>query len=125
MQKGLGNRVRLERANNARDAGWSKVREYLGLAPDGFPWVQFSPNCKNCIRTIPDMIHDDKNPEDLSASGEDHCSDSLRYGLISLKDTPKSIISPYRSNYEKIFGIQDEKNVNVAHLPIPKRGGGY
>lgn len=71
MQDGLGTRVVLQRANNARVAGWTKIREYLGIAPDEYPWLQISPNCKNLIRVMPDMIHAEKKPEDME-EGEDH-----------------------------------------------------
>lgn len=75
MQAELGDRILMEKANNARVAGWLKMREYLSLAPDGYPWLQISPCCTNLIRTIPAMIHEDRpgrNSEDIQPDSDDH-----------------------------------------------------
>jgi len=72
MQGVFGDRINMQKANNARVPGWMKMREYMMLAPDGRPWMQVSPDCHNLIRTIPGMIHSDKKPEDMSERGEDH-----------------------------------------------------
>lgn len=110
MQIELGDRIIMEKANNARVAGWLKMREYLSLAPDGYPWWQISPVCKNLIRTLPAMIHEDRsgrNSEDIRPDGEDHCADAARYFLVSLKEVPRHPMSPYATDYEKIFGTKE------------------
>lgn len=79
----------LRRANNARVDGWTRVREYLRIWPDGRPGVVFfETGCPNLIRTIPLQLHDKLKPEDLNTKLEDHAVDALRYLLMSRNRRP-------------------------------------
>jgi phage terminase large subunit len=77
----------LIKANNDRIVGWNTVREYMKAiaGPDGqkMAKLQIWENCVNTIKTLPKLIYDDRNPEDLNSDGEDHAADALRYGLMS------------------------------------------
>ena len=75
--------VPLIRADNARIAGWQRVREYLNEADDGLPRLQIFRNCENLIRTLPMLTFDEHFAEDVSAHCEDHAPEALRYGLMS------------------------------------------
>ena len=77
------NGVPLLRADNSRVPGWQRVREYLAPMDDGFPRLMICSNCVNLIRTLPEMIYDDKNVEDIADGLEDHAPESLRYGVMS------------------------------------------
>jgi hypothetical protein len=37
------------------------------------PRLHFFDTCKNAIRTIPVLISDENNPEDIDTRSEDHC----------------------------------------------------
>jgi phage terminase large subunit len=124
MESVLKDRIIMKKANNARIPGWMKVREYLYLAPDGYPWLQISPNCVNLIRTIPNMVHDDRKKEDINLQCEDHAVDALRYLIVSLNEVPKHIITPYESNYDRIFKINRNKPSD-DQIPMPAGRGGY
>jgi hypothetical protein len=54
----------------------------LADADDGRPIIQIHSNCHNLIRTIPELINDDNDPEDIDTDGEDHAYDALTYGLM-------------------------------------------
>lgn len=126
IQSGLGDRIIMQKANNARIPGWLKVREYLSVAPDGQPWIQVSPVCENLIRTLPSAIHDERegHSEDISDKVEDHAIESLRYGLVSTNGVPRGIMnSPHLTSYEKIFGEKREASDNFTYIPISGRGG--
>jgi hypothetical protein len=69
----------LQRANHERVNGWQRVRHWLSLAPDGVPWLTIDPGCVYLLRTLPTLVHDDKNPEDIDTTKEDHAADALRY----------------------------------------------
>jgi len=75
--------VWLEKADNERVLGWTRMREFMKIQPDGKPlWMIFN-TCHNLIRTLPQMIHDDKRVEDVADGLEDHAAESCRYGLMS------------------------------------------
>jgi len=78
---------------NARVAGWARVRDFLrpveqpGPNPDDppilVPGLRVFSTCTDLIRTLPMLVHDLTDPEDLDSDGEDHAADALRYGLMS------------------------------------------
>ena len=64
--------INVEPADNRRILGWNRMREYLSPAPDGLPWWQIFETCTNLVRTLPEMVHCKRRPEDISRDGEDH-----------------------------------------------------
>ena len=75
--------VPLVKADNARVAGWQRVREYLAEADDGLPRLILFRTCENLIRTLPTLTFDEHFVEDVSGRCEDHAPEALRYGLMS------------------------------------------
>ncbi|MCP4346121.1 MAG: hypothetical protein GY795_11425 [Desulfobacterales bacterium] len=76
----------LQRANNARVDGWVRVRSYLRVderRDPPRPRLFIFDTCRNLVRTLPMLVRDEDNPEDLDTDGEDHAADSLRYALMS------------------------------------------
>lgn len=75
-----------------RKAGWALFHEYLRRAnPETGeqhpPKMRFFSTLKNAIRTIPGLVHDDHDPEDLDTSGEDHAADAVRGALEWLHES--------------------------------------
>jgi len=83
------NGVIFRRADNTRVTrdrrmgGWDQVRARLKGDADGDPMLFVFSTCRNLIRTLPVMQHDDNNPEDLNSDMEDHACDELRYACMS------------------------------------------
>lgn len=80
---------RIKLANNNRVQWWQKVREYLEPYTDPNTKqtkakLNITENCQNLIRTLPLMVHDQTNVEDLNTKTEDHAVDALRYGIMEL-----------------------------------------
>lgn len=46
--------------------------------------LQITESCPNLIRTLPAMIHDTVNVEDMNTKLEDHGPDASRYGIMEL-----------------------------------------
>jgi len=62
--------------------GWDQLR--ARLKGDGEePAIYFFSTCRDIIRTLPAMQHDDGRPEDIDTDGEDHAVDSARYAAMS------------------------------------------
>lgn len=74
--------VPLTPADNSRVAGWQTMRGYLAHGEDGTPMWQTFERCENLIRTLPTLVFDKYNNEDV-ADGEDHAAEALRYALMS------------------------------------------
>lgn len=81
------NGVSLMQADNDRVMGWGRLRAWLRLAPDGMPWIMFHPRCATTIRTIPGVVRDKGDPDDINTDGEDHPVDTVRYGIMA-RPTP-------------------------------------
>jgi hypothetical protein len=81
--------VYFRRADNSRVStpkrmgGWDQVRWRLRGEDDGDPMMFFFDHCKDVIRTLPMMQHDENRPEDLDTEGEDHAVDDTRYACMS------------------------------------------
>jgi hypothetical protein len=81
--------VYFRRADNARVStpkrmgGWDQVRWRLRGDEAGDPLIFFVDHCRDAIRTLPMMQHDDNRPEDLDTEGEDHAVDDIRYACMS------------------------------------------
>jgi hypothetical protein len=80
------------KGDNNRITGWGRMRELMTpiANADGTYWAKFtvSPACKDFIRTVPILIHDDKKVEDIDTSGEDHAADESRYAVMSRPEKP-------------------------------------
>lgn len=92
--------------DNDRVNGWARLREYLAWEIDNATgvlirppmWQMFSVDpqfpmmgCPNLIRTLPALVHDEHDPEDVDTNSEDHAPDSARYGLMT---RPKISVVP-------------------------------
>lgn len=82
-----GEKIVFGPADNDRKQGLAQVHSRLTGWNFGTEkwipgWVIF-PQCTHLIRTLPGLIHDKRNVEDVDSEGEDHCYDSIRYGLMS------------------------------------------
>lgn len=68
------------RADNSRLSGWEQIHIRF-QAPR--PLLYFLDCCEHTIRTIPELQHDETNPEDLNTEAEDHAADETRYACAS------------------------------------------
>lgn len=88
--------VPLIKCNNNRKFGWQGVHEYLkpikGLEGEQTARLQIFDCCRNLIRNLPLLQHDEKNEDDCDTEPHavTHICDSLRYYCISRPVTPKA-----------------------------------
>ena len=81
-------KVYFRRADNARVAsrgamgGWDQMRSRM--RGDGeSPMLYVFSTCKDFIRTVPTLQHDQSRAEDLDTEAEDHIADEVRYACMS------------------------------------------
>lgn len=75
--------------DNTRLAGKMQYHYRLAFDPDGAPMFQTFSTCKHFIRTIPALVYDEKNVEDIDTDGEDHIYDMCRYVLMESPISPR------------------------------------
>ena len=100
-------------ANNSRVIGWRNIAQLMHHTKDKMPnFYLIDKRCPNLERTIPDMIRDDKNPEDIDTTLEDHICDALRYALTHVQapaqPAPKKPI--LQQNIEQLLEFEDNDN---------------
>lgn len=81
--------ISIDPAKNARVPWWMLIRELLTPHVDPNtkqerPRLFITENCVNLIRTLPVLIHDKTNVEDIDTTWDDHLADALRYWLAQL-----------------------------------------
>lgn len=89
--------VRMVQADNDRVMGWGRFRHWLQRHPEGGAWLMYHPDCTYAIRTIPALVCDENNPDDIDTNGEDHAGDADRYGLMSRPTPTKYVHRPLPS----------------------------
>ena len=104
----------LQKANNERVNGWRILREYLTPYVDmnlkcQTAKLQVFSTCLNLIRTLPALIHDDHDVEDVSDKSEDHGPESIRYGVMS---RPPITVSPetVKANRKKMQDMRRRRD---------------
>ena len=77
----LSHGVPITKTDNRRVLGWLAVKDWLRVLPDGTTKINIFENCSQLIRTLPLLIHDDKNPNDAAKEPHEvtHAPDALRY----------------------------------------------
>jgi len=72
-------RVFFEKGNHDRINGKMQCHHRLAFDERGFPMFQVFSTCKHFIRTVPNLVYDETNVEDIDTDGEDHIYDEWRY----------------------------------------------
>ena len=82
--------LNIERGTKNRIQRVANLHNWLGMAPDGLPYLLFTQNCHNLIRTIPELQHNAHKgrAEDVDTENEDHLYDALTYLLGHIKFIP-------------------------------------
>lgn len=75
--------IYFDKGDNQRIAGWMQMHYRMAFDDNGYPMMYIFSNCKAFIRTIPLMMYDETNVEDLDTDLEDHPADESRYMCMS------------------------------------------
>lgn len=92
-------------------AAWSVLREYLAATmPDGTAKLRvFRGRCPNLVRTMPLMKHDDKKPEEMDDTGEDHAPATAAY-LLNRHIAPAPAPQNEHALHEKLGLVPYDKS---------------
>lgn len=93
------NRVWFEPGDHDRLNGKMQVHYRLAFDQEGVPMLYVFSTCKHFIRTLPALVYDERDVEDVDSDGEDHAYDELRYicmaNPIAPRQAPKTRLVVY------------------------------
>lgn len=92
---------------NERVNGWMRVQALLKPAEDSIPFLTFAPECKYLRRSMAAAISDEKNPDDIDQSMDDHGLDMIRYFAMS-RPMPRTPDAKPRPGPGTIGHLMDE-----------------
>ena len=93
-------------ASKGHIGGWDQMSSRME-GEDGRPMLYFFNTCRDSIRTIPMLQHDEKRIEDLDSNMEDHAADECRYMCMSrpyVKPSPEE--KPKDDRWKRAFNKQ-------------------
>ena len=86
--------VYFKKGEHARIDGKMQIHHRLAFDEYGKPLLYVFNTCRHFIRTVPNLVYDDKNVEDIDTDGEDHIYDELRYMCMNYVISPRKNIPP-------------------------------
>lgn len=75
-------RVWFDKGDHNRISGKMQVHNRLAFDEDGRPMFQVFETCRHFIRTVPNLVYDETDVEDVDTKGEDHHYDQCRYVMM-------------------------------------------
>lgn len=107
------NGIVLTIANNNRVQGWLNVKERLKIISSidengnkiEISKLVFFSNCRNIIRTLPQVQRDEKNPNDVANTPHEltHAPDAIRYFCASMAQPYKEPPKPIRTEVDSFI----------------------
>ena len=103
-----GKQIHFQKAINDRLNGKMQVHHRLAFDERGKPMLQVFSTCRHFIRTIPALVYDQADVEDVDTDGEDHIYDELRYACMRHPIAPRENIKPKLWQYDPLSteGVQ-------------------
>ena len=124
------NGLSLTQSNNDRQAGWLALKELLKerIAPNGENFVRLKifRTCRNLIRTLPQILIDEKNPDDCAKEPHEltHAPDAIRYFAIYWTSPAPAAAEkrvPYRR--DELEDYRRARTQEERDLIIKRKGG--
>jgi hypothetical protein len=105
--------VFFEKGQHARMDGKMQIHHRLAFDEEGFPMLYVFSTCRNFIRTVPNLVYDEIDVEDVDTDGEDHIYDSLRYVCMENPIAPRrNMIEVKDTRYDPLNLYEDQKKAD-------------
>lgn len=95
-------RVFFEKGDNSRIDGKMQVHHRLAFDENGYPMLYVFNTCRHFIRTVPNLVYDERDVEDIDTDGEDHIYDELRYVCMENPIAPRQNKPPALVVYDPL-----------------------
>lgn len=122
----------IQEADNDRLNGWARVRAWLAMMPPDanfpdqrVPHMVINPKCGYLIRTLPQLVMDERQPEDVDTKSADHAADALRYLVMGrpaptrqaeVAEFPIGTVGYYRQQI-----LQHHQRQRLGHRQVRRR----
>lgn len=103
--------VYFDRGDHARIDGKMQVHNRLAFDADGYPRLQVFSTCKHFIRTVPALVYDETDVEDIDTDGEDHIYDELRYVCMANPIAPPERKTPEQRAWSPLDADEPEDHL--------------
>lgn len=100
--------VYFDRGDHARIAGKMQVHHRLAFDEEGKPLLYVFSTCRHCIRTLPALVYDETDVEDIDTKQEDHIYDEMRYVCMENPVAPPEKRAPELICYDPLDRGQTE-----------------
>ena len=101
--------VYFDKADHARISGKMQVHNRLAFDGEGRAMLYVFKSCVHFIRTLPTLVYDQTDVEDVDTDGEDHIYDETRYVAMEHKIKPRVIREQIPKQYNP-FEEDDDGN---------------
>ena len=107
-------RIYFDRGDNNRLSGKMQVHHRLAFDEEGKPMLYVFNTCKHFIRTVPNLVYDEKDVEDIDTDGEDHIYDELRYVCMKNPIAARKNNPPKLVQYDPLgdYNYYEQKELN-------------
>ena len=78
-----------DHGDHDRMAGLMQIHHRLAFDDGGIPMLYVFDTCRHFIRTLPNLVYDETDVEDVDTDGEDHIYDELRYVCMANPMAPR------------------------------------
>ena len=95
-------RVFFEKGDNSRMDGKMQVHHRLSFDDGGHPMLYVFNTCRHFVRTVPNLVYDESDVEDIDTDGEDHIYDELRYVCMENPIAPRPRKAPQLVMYDPL-----------------------
>lgn len=85
----------MRRGDNDRFNGAMRMHEILRDDGSGTPWLTVSPECRYWWRSMPALVQDPNDPDDVDTTKDDHPYDGTRYWAMS-RPSPTRVVESTR-----------------------------
>ena len=94
--------IYFQKAVNDRINGKMQVHHRMAFDERGKPMLYVFNTNRNFIRTVPSLVYDQADVEDVDTDGEDHIYDELRYACMRHPISPRENIKPKLWQYDPL-----------------------
>lgn len=107
-------RVYFAKGDNDRLQGKMQLHHRLAFDKDGVPMLYVFSTCRHFIRTVPNLVYDERHVEDVDTTGEDHIYDMTKYVAME---------NPIAPPIRKVDELPEYDPLNQWHKPKHHRNG--